>query len=233
MSSKVYVAPLIVTAGVCWYLLVTRTTSHHRPPAFASTTNENETQGLYHGVNLGDTVTFHAAPKQFTIFPGRKYSVSSQLDCMTEQLFRSQRKRKEGILSESFYEANRKLKSVLEKVRHKALEGYSGLFFEETLAYYMLVQAPFVETVCETGFNAGHSTLMWLTTNPRARVYSFDIGSHEYSRPMAQYLDKEFPGRLTVTLGDSKVTLPAFRKAHPEVTCDFLIIDGGHTHEAC
>ncbi len=221
MLSKVYFAPLILTAGVCLYLLVTRRTSDHRPPAFASITKLGETQ-----------VTFHAAPSNFSWTEIFSFVPNGLYDC--EQLFRSQGKQKEDILPESFYEAKRKFRSVLAKAKHgEAIEGHSGNFLEETLAYHMLVQALFVETVCETGFNAGHSTLMWLTTNPKARVYSFDIGSHEYSRPMAQYLAEEFPGRLHVTWGDSTVTLPAFRKAHPEVTCDFLIIDGGHSHEVC
>ena len=30
--------------------------------------------------------------------------------------------------------------------------------------------------ICEVGFNAGHSALFWLTSAPRSRVFSFDLG---------------------------------------------------------
>lgn len=112
-------------------------------------------------------------------------------------------------------------------------EGTSAAYIEEYIAYYHIVQAPFIRTVCETGFNGGHSSFMWLQANPNTTVYSFDIGEHRYSRPMADYLQQRFPGRLTVTWGDSTKTLPAFRKANPAVKCDVISIDGGHTNPVC
>ena len=198
---------------------------------------------------LSSSSFYHAAPEEEPIVHTHDVTGSTQgdyswtgifsfvpngiYDC--EELFRKDgENNKEDILPETFKEAKRKFLSVLERTaNNETLEGHSGNILEETLTYYRIAQAPVVKTVCETGFNAGHSTLMWLKANPKTQVYSFDMGSHEYSRPMAQYLDMEFPGRLHVTWGDSTVTLPAFRKAHPEVTCDLLIIDGGHTHDIC
>ena len=78
------------------------------------------------------------------------------------------------------------------------------------------------------GFNAGHSTFMWLNANPNVHVYSFDIGEHKYARPMADVLDEMFPDRLNVTFGDSRKTLAGFHERNPEITCDLVIIDGGH-----
>ena len=48
---------------------------------------------------------------------------------------------------------------------------------------------------------------------------------------MADYMKKRFPDRLTITYGDSTETLPAFRRQHPDVKCDLMIADGGHTSE--
>lgn len=112
-------------------------------------------------------------------------------------------------------------------------EGNTANYREEYVTYYHVVRAPFVRTVCETGFNAGHSTFMWLRANPNTRVYSFDIGEHDYSATMARYLQDKFPGRLNVTWGNSMETLSRFRRAHPEVTCDLIVVDGGHTREVC
>ena len=89
----------------------------------------------------------------------------------------------------------------------------------------------FIKTVCETGFNAGHSTLIWLLANPNAKVYSFDLGGHTCTRPMAEYLENRFPGRFTITYGSSTETLPVFRRENPDVNCDMMIVDGGHTVE--
>ncbi len=115
--------------------------------------------------------------------------------------------------------------------RFRRLEGHSGQLPEQVLAYIRIVRAPFVKTVCETGFNAGHSTFTWLASNPDVQVYSFDVGHHRYSRPMADVLSTMFAGRLTVTWGDSTQTIPLFRKYNPQVACDVIVIDGGHTTE--
>ena len=86
-----------------------------------------------------------------------------------------------------------------------------------------------VKTVCETGFNAGHSTLIWLLANPQAHVYSFDINLHSLTQPMAEYIQERVPWRHHITYGDSVETLPEFRRQNPEVKCDVAITDGGHT----
>ena len=111
------------------------------------------------------------------------------------------------------------------------LEGHTGRFQEQLAAYYTLVNSPGIKTVCETGFNAGHSTFQWLAGNPEVRVYSFDLGWHEYSKTMAGYLQREFPNRLTLTWGDSTQTLPEMKRAHPDLVCDLLIVDGGHSFQ--
>merc|ERR1719491_259370 len=92
-----------------------------------------------------------------------------------------------------------------------------------------VVRQPWVKTVCETGFNAGHSAMLWLNSNPDVRLFSFDLGSYPYSLPAAGFMQKEFPERFTFVQGDSSLTLPAFRIANPHVTCDVSVVDGGHT----
>ena len=113
------------------------------------------------------------------------------------------------------------------------VEGNSALRIEQYLAYIKIVEAPFINTVCETGFNAGHSTFAWLESNTKTHVYSFDLGIHDYARPMADYLRTRYPGRLNVTWGDSTLTLPDFHRRNPDVKCDLLIVDGGHTNPIC
>ncbi|CAN0353313.1 unnamed protein product, partial [Discosporangium mesarthrocarpum] len=92
-------------------------------------------------------------------------------------------------------------------------------------------------TVCEIGFNSGHSSLNWLlSTGPRVRVLSFDIGDHPYVHLARDYLTELFPGRLEVILGDSTDTVPAFAAAAmasgEEVgVCNLLFVDGDHSKQ--
>lgn len=109
------------------------------------------------------------------------------------------------------------------------VEGNSRNIRNEQVAYWKLASLPFVHTICEIGFNAGHSTLIWLMANEKAAVYSFDLGIHNYSRPMSEYLMKKFPRRLHVTWGDSTETVPEFHQENKAFKCDLLIVDGGHT----
>ena len=81
------------------------------------------------------------------------------------------------------------------------------------------------------GFNAGHSAVSWLAAKPGTRLYAFDLGYHEYTKPMGDYLESRFPGRFQLILGDSGKTIPKFIKEHPEVKCDVMSIDGGHYYK--
>ncbi|KAK2141539.1 hypothetical protein LSH36_1085g00014 [Paralvinella palmiformis] len=112
-------------------------------------------------------------------------------------------------------------------------EGYTAQISVAYKAYLGLASHSSVKTICETGFNAGHSTFGWLTINPNAHVYSFDIGVHQYAKPMAEYIRKLHPERFNITWGDSTKTIPIFHRQHPEVLCDLIIIDGGHTTGIC
>jgi mannosyltransferase OCH1-like enzyme len=80
--------------------------------------------------------------------------------------------------------------------------------------------------ILEVGFNAGHSALLYLISNPYSKIHFFDLGEHQYSRLCFEYLNTQFPGRLSVTWGDSTLTIPIY---HPASVFDFIHIDGGHS----
>ena len=91
--------------------------------------------------------------------------------------------------------------------------------------------ADFVKTICETGFNVGHSTLLWLLLKPDVKVISFDINQYKCTETMAKQLKERFGDRLHLVFGDSTHTLPHFKANHPDVVCDVTIVDGGHTRK--
>jgi len=81
---------------------------------------------------------------------------------------------------------------------------------------------------CVTGFNAGHSSFNFLSSRRDLVVHSFDVGGHRYVSPMMSFLRRKFPGRLKVQLGDSRLTVPRHLHAGRSLSCDLILVDGGH-----
>ena len=110
-------------------------------------------------------------------------------------------------------------------------------------AFYMRVAAsPAVRHVCEVGFNAGHSTALWLSVNPTVTVETFDLFGEAkglafsqrlaakmtgFMTPNLRLLQRLFPGRLTAHRGDSLQTVPAASLVRP---CDLVHVDGRHSY---
>jgi predicted O-methyltransferase YrrM len=91
----------------------------------------------------------------------------------------------------------------------------------------MFYLAKHATRICEIGFNAGHSCLLMLLANPNSSIVCFDICHHAYTLPCFEYLESQFPGRLTLICGDSSVTVPSF---HGE-GFDLIHVDGNHTYD--
>ena len=119
---------------------------------------------------------------------------------------------------------------MLANMKMPVAEGHTGNYPEQFRAYYALANSSHTQTICETGFNAGHSTFQWLTGSTTAKVYSFDLGNHKYARHMASYLQSKFPRRLRMIWGDSTKSIPDFIETNPDVKCDLIIVDGGHSY---
>lgn len=83
--------------------------------------------------------------------------------------------------------------------------------------------------ILEIGFNAGHSSEIFLT-HSIANIVSFDLGDHHYVIDGKQYIDMKFPKRHTLILGNSHNTIPSFKKMS-NTKFDFLFIDGDHSYE--
>ncbi len=89
--------------------------------------------------------------------------------------------------------------------------------------------------ICEIGFNAGHSALLFLMANPTLKELTvFDICSHSYTFPCIEYIVSQFPS-LVIDLhcGNSLKTMPLFYEKYPNAkgTYDIVHVDGGHTEE--
>lgn len=87
--------------------------------------------------------------------------------------------------------------------------------------------------IMEIGFNAGHSTLLFLLSNPKSFITVFDLCEHDYTMPCFRYLNEKFPNRLQMIAGNSIYTLPNFYKKFfsDKNKFDLIHIDGCHYRE--
>jgi predicted O-methyltransferase YrrM len=112
------------------------------------------------------------------------------------------------------------------------IEGHSGQMATQFSIYSRIFENCSVKSITEVGFNAGHSTLVMLMSNPRARIQSFDLGQYQSARTALATLKTQFPRReLDVIWGDSRQTIPNFAKTYTGPKFDVIIVDGGHSYE--
>ncbi len=107
-------------------------------------------------------------------------------------------------------------------------EGYSRSCYNEVMILQLLCMNTNVKNILEIGFNAGHSADLFLNSNNQSKVLSFDIGEHDYVKVAKEYIDKTYPNRHTLVLGDSTRTIPTYTC---EEKYDLIFIDGGHSYE--
>jgi predicted O-methyltransferase YrrM len=109
------------------------------------------------------------------------------------------------------------------------LEGSTST--EELVYLGNLVGRTGARLIGEVGFNAGFSSFAFLSADPNTKVVAFDLGEHAYSKTAKRLIDKKFPGRHTLILGDSTKTVPDYHSKNPDLKFDLVFIDGGHDYE--
>lgn len=116
---------------------------------------------------------------------------------------------------------------------HNSLTRFEQLLTKQINLFWAGSQTK--KRMLEIGFNAGHSSLLFLIANSGATELTlFDLGSHAYVRPCIEYIRKQFPSvNMTYIEGDSTRTLPAFLAAnlHKKGIYDLVHVDGGHDRD--
>ena len=110
---------------------------------------------------------------------------------------------------------------------HKLTEGGLG---PDEINYLIdfLRKETSIKTVLEIGFNSGISTMSFLSARPDITVISVDIGYHEYVLQAKEWIDKEFPNRHMLIIGDSTTVLPQILTQFPMYKPDMIFVDGNH-----
>jgi len=115
---------------------------------------------------------------------------------------------------------------------HNTLDLCTDLYKKQINLYWTGKQA--ISKICEIGFNAGHSTMLFLLGRDATPLdlTIFDIGHHPYIRPCLEYIKGEFPHvNVDYIEGDSTTTMPKWIEDHPHVleSYDVIHVDGGHS----
>lgn len=121
--------------------------------------------------------------------------------------------------------------------KERRREGHSGQLLYERMVYVALASMPSVRTICEIGFNMGHSAALWLKANPNASVHMFDILAHDYAMAQFNYIRSHGEDlglhraaeRLVLHPGDSARTIMRMHREDPSFRCDLMSVDGGHS----
>jgi len=121
------------------------------------------------------------------------------------------------------------LDEFLKKRGHSGLEGHIYSAGKEQPEYFknLLKKSVKIRKIAEVGFNAGHSSELFLEERGDILVTSFDIMKHKYSFSAKEYIDKKYPKRHSLIKGDSKVSIPEYSKSHID-KFDLIYIDGWH-----
>ncbi len=106
-------------------------------------------------------------------------------------------------------------------------ETFVGLQPKQTGTYLRLGAMPWVEHICETGFGGGHSTVSLLFAQDNSHAHTFDVHRFSFSPIATHFVNKYFPHRTTLVVGDSKLTVPQYQALHPDLKCNIIHIDGG------
>ena len=147
-----------------------------------------------------------------------------------------------GSLSSVAYRRLSTLQHILEEaIGRDNIIGNIAMYPEQVNYYLRKASNPSVRTICEVGFGVGHSTIVYLTANPSATLYTFDwfvymsaapddprYTAHRTAVPLLQNM---FGSRWIQVPGDSASSLKMFRQRHSNVKCDLVSIDGGHFYD--
>lgn len=111
-------------------------------------------------------------------------------------------------------------------VNGQHITGGKGMDCWPVVDYVTKVVSP--KNILEIGFNAGHSTCMWLCRT-KANITSVDIKYNDTVRIASEIIKKKYPERFKFIQYDSRRVYELIKDQY----YDLIIIDGGHSMDVC
>jgi hypothetical protein len=177
--------------------------------------------------------------EEFCVFKGDTWHARGDIDTATcnselERILRTASWVNESLSGYHFLEEQ--LNSALARTSFQILEGHSAQLQIEPKVYAAIAKMGngCIQTICEIGFNAGHSALRWLWAAPQAQVVMFDLWEYNVAPAAEEHIRKNVEGadeRLTICKGDSNHGVRRFHGENPTQRCNIISIDGGHQYE--
>lgn len=115
-----------------------------------------------------------------------------------------------------------------------SFEGFLATQRRQVLLYLLSGHTEWVDSVCETGFNGGHSAMSLLFGSKKSKLISFDFFNKQFQYVAHQLLVNTFGSqRIKIVTGDTVSTLPTFiaKTENAGHRCNLIAIDGGHQYE--
>ncbi len=107
-------------------------------------------------------------------------------------------------------------------------------FYNKQFNLFQIGSLNHIKNLCEIGFNAGHSALLFLIgreSEEKLNYTVFDINHHQYTMPCIEFISSKSANvDFNYIIGDSTQTMPEWIANNPSVkeTYDLIHIDGGH-----
>ena len=130
-----------------------------------------------------------------------------------------------------FYINNYYMSSLIDFLNTQGAEQFSQQNPQQVDSLKRLVSGDDIKSVLEIGFNAGHFSDNFLSSNPNIHVLSFDLGIHDYVRVGKAFIDQTYPNRHSLILGDSRISIPMFSDKNLGAKFDLIFINGGSDYD--
>lgn len=127
-----------------------------------------------------------------------------------------------GLVDAAYTRYNMCLNDIYALIKNQNTEGGSNLEQSDFFIKYLL-DNPQIKLILEIGFNTGSSANAFLAARDDIKVISVDIGIHTYISHCKDAIDKHYPGRHALLIGDSKTVVPGL-----SLRPDLIFIDGDH-----
>lgn len=121
-----------------------------------------------------------------------------------------------------------KLQKKLE-MKKATYDGHIGIFPAEVLNYVSFASHTSIRNVVEIGFNAGHSAVVLLASNPNIKLTSFTFQAVDDG---VDFVKHTFLSQFDIVMGPSQITVKKWLPSTPKGFIDLMVIDGNHTYPA-